>query len=237
MKFWTLVCATILSAGLTQAATFTVPGTANPWLAGMPDGTRGQYYSADTAPGQSPLQVTGVPIRGGDAYTFFASGLVDQTGISSPRGYGPDGGNRYLYHYGVENGMSNIAAHANTLLGVFLSDDRPDLTGAPAKLVYRDLESRNYAELSPLLKQVFRIGNGYSETLGQFQRVVAPEEATRLFLGVMDDMNWHNNWGAFTVEVNNLTAQPRPVPVPGALSLMGLVIGTLAMAGRRRPAS
>src|SRR5437867_3772803 len=44
----------------TFAVTISVPGTADLWLAGMPDGSTASF--GDSAPGQSPVLVVGIPV-------------------------------------------------------------------------------------------------------------------------------------------------------------------------------
>ena len=66
--------------------------------------------------------------------------------------------------------------------------------------------------LSPALKQPFFIGDGRTSA-GLPQRVIAPTNATRLFLGTMDTYDWWNNEGSFTVSVTN------GVPVPLVASI------------------
>ena len=58
MKSTVLAIGFALACGLCtplHALTVAVPGTANPWLAGMPDGATS---SEDSAPGQSPILST-----------------------------------------------------------------------------------------------------------------------------------------------------------------------------------
>jgi hypothetical protein len=60
--------------------------------------------------------------------------------------------------------------------------------------------SRNYLTLSPLLQQLFFIGNGLTSTSAT-QHVVVPAGATRLYLGTLDVGGWNNNPGSFLVTV------------------------------------
>src|SRR5262249_31579183 len=70
-----------------QSVGVSVPGTANPYLSGLPNGTT--CCSGDSAPAQSPVRVTGLPITPGSALTFSASGGVDFAGGAPAQG--PDG--------------------------------------------------------------------------------------------------------------------------------------------------
>jgi hypothetical protein len=49
--------------------------------------------------------------------------------------------------------------------------------------------SRDYLTLSPVLKQVFFVGDGRTSQ-GAIQHVINPAGATRLFLGVLPALLW-----------------------------------------------
>jgi uncharacterized delta-60 repeat protein len=182
--------------------TLVVPGTANPWLAGMPDGTLSHF--GDSAPANSPVEVTGVPITPGASLSFSAAGVVRHGPSSDPliEASGPDGGQTILSHdFGPEHGVSDITAPINALLGIFLGPDQPDQFPPPDALDFSTPESRDYASLSPQLQQVFFIGDGFTSQ-GEAQHILVPAGATRLFLGPMDASQFNNNEGAFTVQVS-----------------------------------
>lgn len=207
-----------------QAATV-VPGTSNPKLAGMPDGTEASV--GDTAPAQSPVLFTGFSIAPGSWLQFTGvSGVVDNCGDGVVGGCsyaGPDGTG--AYSNGEENGISGLTAPLNSLVGVFLGATAPDATAAPGSLWF-DSTNADFTTLSPVLKQVFFIGDGLTGT-GTVQRFLVPEGATRLFLATHDGYGWYNNSGSFTVTVSAV-----PEPASTALLLAGL--GVLGMAARRR---
>lgn len=188
----TLVLPALIAASLADAATFTVPGVANPWLAGMPNGSTAD--AGDTAPTASPVLVTGLPIVPGNQFTLSATGLVsfrpDRTF------YPPDGGPSTAHRAGAENGMGNFTAPLNALLGVFLNDAQPNLSASPPAFPYLP----DAPIIAPSLKQVFFIGNGLTTT-NSTQRVIVPQGATRFFLGVMDGFEWTNNVGSFAVSI------------------------------------
>jgi hypothetical protein len=100
---------------------------------------------------------------------------------------------------GAENGMSDITAPVNSLVGVFLGPNQPD-PSAPGALDFTTPDSRDYDTISPLLQQVFYIGDGMISTGGQ-HHVTVPAGATRLFLGTMDGFEWKNDSGAFSVQI------------------------------------
>src|SRR5882724_11089143 len=74
-----------LSSIAANGVRVTVPGTADPWLAGMPAGTTASADSVgpganpasfDSAPAQSPIEVSGISLAPGTVLTFWASGLI-----------------------------------------------------------------------------------------------------------------------------------------------------------------
>jgi hypothetical protein len=99
----------------------------------------------------------------------------------------------------AENGLSDIVAPVNSLVGVFLGPSQPD-PSAPATLDFSTADSRDYTSLAPALQQVFYIGDGLTST-GAPHQVTVPDGATRLYLGTMDGFEWSNDSGAFSVRV------------------------------------
>jgi hypothetical protein len=191
----------ILAVSTGSAVTVTVPGTADPWLAGMTNGATAS--GGDSAPTNSPVQVVGLPIIPGTSLVFSASGLVaNNTGRTF---YGPDGNfdNSLKHGAGAENGMGSCTSPLDSLVGVFLNQDMPTLTAAPSAFDFTTQSARDYTSLSPALKQVFFIGDGLTSS-GMTQAIVVPPDATRLFLGTMDGSTWYNNVGSFTVTVEPL---------------------------------
>lgn len=191
-----------------QALAVIVPGTSDPWLAGMPNGTTASL--GDVAPGQSPVLALDGDL-GGCAFTFSAAGAVVH-GPTLPLAP-PDGSGLTTHYTGGEHGISDTNCPINCLIGVFLDSQQPDQSPAPASLDFSSPASRDYASLAPDLKQVFFIGNGLTSG-GDAQSVVAPAGATRLFLGTMDGFGWYNNIGSFTVDVSQdcITADTQGTP-------------------------
>ncbi len=175
-----------------------VPGTANPWLAGMPNGTLNP--NGDSAPGQSPVVVENVPANG--LLTVSATGATGNCpGCFSAS---PDGGAAISHGHGTANGVGQVVAPINSLIGVFLDDNAPNTSAAPAvALNFSTPASRDYLTISPGLKQPFFIGNGLTGG-GLQQHIVVPPGATRLWLGSMDGTEWNNNVGSFNVTVNGV---------------------------------
>lgn len=200
------------------SATVTVPGTSNPWLAGMPAGSTDA--GNDAAPQQSPALVTGVSVTGGAQLSFSATGAVGfcNCGVDGPDGSAGSGGHSGGSD-GSVNGIGQIVTTWNSLVGVFLDDSQPDSSPAPTNVLnFSTLASRDYLTLSPALKQPFFIGDGQTSA-GATQTIIAPAGATRLFLGTMDGFGWFNNVGSFTVTVTGgcLATPPTPSTPPPSI--------------------
>lgn len=187
---------------ITSALTVTVPGTANPWLAGAASGTTAS--GGDAAPAQSPVVID---VSSAAVLRFFVSGRVGhQAGNES----GPEGvgygdvwdsfHNTYVSH-GAENGIGEISGIGlNALVGVFLDNSTPVAGTEPP--VISGGGYRNEYSVAPALREPFFIGNGCSGaggSGGERQMFVVPSGATRLFLGTMDGTSWNNNTGSFIV--------------------------------------
>lgn len=172
-----------LLSGQTANSVFTVkvPAISNPYLAGMPRGTKARV--GDSAPQESPAMVE-ASLNHAVSVTFAASGAVQHLPANPSEFDPPNGSTQTSHQGGAEHGISDISAPINSLIGVFLDDNRPDRTRAPKPL------KRGAA---PELKQVFYIGTK--------RKVAVPKGATRLFLGVMDGFEWNNNQGSFSVDV------------------------------------
>ena len=227
------VVAGLLTLGLVNAAgavVVTVPGTSDPWLAGMPPGSTASL--GDVAPAQSPAEVTGLPFVAGNLLRFAATGSTDHCtggacGLAGPEGDAIEGA--FGHATGAENGIADLAAPIDALVGVFLDASQPDLSAAPGGLDFSTLVSRDFAILSPLLKQPFFVGDGLRNNGISVQGFVVPAGATRLFLGTMDGYGWANNVGSLSVNVELLS-----VPEPGMIALFTVACAGLAFSRRRK---
>jgi len=197
-----------------------VPGTADLWLAGMPDGSTASIN--DSAPAQSPVLVTIGPQVVGFSFdavgsTHHGPGILrDAEGLPDPF---------ILSHApGAENGISDVTAPVSALMGVFLDDDQPDGTPAPVALSFATEAERDFLTLSPALKQVFFIGDGRNSAL-DLQLFEVPAGASRLFLGTMDGYEWNNNAGSLSVTLYPVITDPPVVPEGST------VISVLVLAG------
>jgi hypothetical protein len=125
----TLACARSTSA----SASTIVPGTSNPWLTGMPAGSTSRY--GDVAPGQSPGEVL-LALTPGDILQFWATGVTDHCDFFGCGAAEAEGDlvepQPWSHAEGGENGIGDIVAPIDALLGVFLGSAQPDLTAEPA---------------------------------------------------------------------------------------------------------
>jgi len=214
-----------------------VPGTANPYLAGMPVGSTAIF--GDSAPAESPVLVNGsLPAAGSTISFSHVTGSVSYAGttpVDPADGYPgfwfqhddqPAGSAEH-----PENGIADLISQADSLVGVFLGNGAPNLTSAPIGLdfsglgaaYFTEIGTLNFTTLSPELQQPFFIGDGLTSG-NVVQDFVVPQGATRLYLGAMDTFSWYNNTGSFSVEVDG-------VPEPSSSCLLGI---GLVVASRRR---
>jgi IPTL-CTERM motif len=197
----------------------TVPGSSDPYLAGMPNGTA--CCLGDAAPAQSPVLVSGLTLIPGTPLTFSVTGSVDNSG-GAPT-FPPDGG--FFISAGPFNGIAKETAPINSLLGVFLDNSQPDSSAAPAALDFSSLGT-NFASLSPGLKQVFFIGDGLTGNgTGAVQQFIVPLGATRFYLGTADGGGWYDNSGSFSVNVTSMTSAQPFTPTLSTVASPGGTVG------------
>ncbi|MCE2948319.1 MAG: VPLPA-CTERM sorting domain-containing protein [bacterium] len=140
---------------------------------------------------------------------------------------------------GAANGISGITAPRQMFLaGVFLDDSVP-AGAAPASLDFTG--NTGFASLSPLLNQMFFIGDGLTGTgSGAVQSFLVPTGATRLFLGFADGFAFNGAHGFYDDNAGTLRATfeisdgTTVVPVPAALPLMLAGLGVFGLVARRR---
>src|SRR5438477_11348345 len=124
LGFHSLLLAAVLAALFAAIATaasntVTVPGTADVWLAGQPNGTIlvGGFPSNDVAPANSPvLASTGLNLTAGSFLTFAVTGTTNFNGCASPS---PDGGGACgTPSSGPFFGIASYSGPINALVGV-----------------------------------------------------------------------------------------------------------------------
>jgi len=189
------------------AASFTVPATSNPFLAGMPDGTvasqNNPHNNPDYAPQASPVAASGISIQPGATMTFDGINGGATNDYHDPNRYTADGNTSWIANNtnGSENHISDVYAPINCLIGVFLSDAVPTSGTTPPALDFSTDEERNFTTLKPALQQIFFIGDGRDDA-GTVQNFVVPAGATRLYLATMDTYEWNNNIGSFSATIH-----------------------------------
>lgn len=180
---------------------YQIAGTANPFLAGAPEGTELDYGrpANDVAPLNAPVAVQADDKKCFDAgrrLYFQVAGKIaydNQPEVFTDADGQPD--HVPSHTLGGVHGLSDISAPINSLVGVFLDDAafaaRP---AAPEALDFSTVESRNFRSLSPKIGQIFFIGDG-KDASGILQAFVVPAGTTRLYLAIMDQYEWSNNQG------------------------------------------
>ena len=197
-----------------SVAAMSVPATSNPWLSGSPAGTvanpvnphNNPDYAGDiNHPGQSPIQAGSVHVTPGARMTFDSI-TGGANNFFTTQMYTPDGNTGWITDNlaGAENGKSDCYAPINAVIGVYLGSGDPAQSGSiPPTLDFSTQSSRNFQSLSPQMGQVFFIGDGRRDN-GAVQQFVVPAGATRLFIGTMDQYEWNNNVGSYTVTAHNV---------------------------------
>ncbi len=201
------------------AGSFNVPGTSSLWLAGMPNGSAGG--GGDTAPAESPVEVAGIQVSSGAVYTFSASGGA----FNYPSGgsIGPEGNLNVIYSLSPMNGMASITAPIVAMVGVFLDDNVPSGFSPPPSLDFSTAAERDFLVLQPALRQPFFVGDGITSS-GVTQQFVVPAGATRLFMGIMDNVCYDNS-GSFSVTVTSASPYFPYCATATATLLNGFVVG------------
>ena len=191
-----------------------VPGTANPYLAGVSNGTSITYDISkgggpdpvDTTSKDYPVlvQTNGNCISEGKTLVFKVRGLI--TYDRSVAAVNANGKilQTVSHQKGSYLGKSNITAPYCALLGVFLGDADPTNSAPPAALDFSTPAARDYLNMTPVLGQIFFIGTGMTSN-GINHKVTVPSGAKRLFLGVMDSHQWNNNLGGVSAQIFGLT--------------------------------
>ncbi len=221
LTFGQLVGKTTCDVNATSTATYSrgsqvamgIPGTSNIWLAGMPAETIANpgnpHNNPDVAgdaanPAQSPIAVSALSLTPGQVLTFDSiNGGANN--FQTAQLFTPDGNTGWITDNlgGAEHGKSDATAPINAVMGVFLGSASPAGTTPPPNLDFGTQQSRDFQTLAPQVQQIFFIGDGRRDN-GSTQQFVVPPGATRLFIGTMDQYEWNNNVGSYTVIAHRL---------------------------------
>jgi hypothetical protein len=134
---------------------------------------------------------------------------------------------------GPSNNLSSATVLAGVLVGVFITDVAPP-GPAPAGVDWTGANG-TAATISPLLWQVFFIGDGLTGTgSGSAQSFVIPTNATRLFLGVADSAGTNfNNTGSYNVTIDDHNTVSG-VPEPATWTTVSMMLAIIAFRRRLR---
>lgn len=159
----------------------------------------------------------GYRITPGSEFTFSASGRINYYGGPPEEGYPPDG-DVWVADIEPYGSISGYTGPAGALVGVFLDDAIPNGETAPERINFNpDGVGIEFERLEPQIGQVFFIGDGKNAN-GKEQIFVAPANATRLYIGLIDAPSFYgfsscysDNTGEFKYTLkSNQPYQPLP---------------------------
>lgn len=171
----------------------TVPGQANVFGAGgsLLDPAPAGFIGTAATPATGYAGLTGgvpapsITVFGGETVRISSSGGSIFSGAEPS---GPDGTHHATYRCDI-SGAGGISGYLNRnnsahLVGVFLGNAQP--AQMPARIDFSaNGTGESFVSIAPELGQVFFIGDGLTSA-GIPQQFIAPEGATRLFLGLPD---------------------------------------------------
>lgn len=236
------LCCLPASAGTVYFTSLDVPGKA------VIESANGNISGAALTAVQGTaavLALTFSPAVAGETITIGS--ITGEIGCCGGLDSYPDGGTASTINISSSGSLSGfVGPYSVPLTGVFTTSAPP--SGAPpATLSYTAADMQD-ASYSPLLNQVFFIGDGYtgndigsSSQSGTQQVFNVPVGATQFFLGIEDACSFNgspscygDNPGSFTVngQLNNVPLSS--APEPGVASLICLGLAAIGLRLRRR---
>lgn len=231
-----LAGAVMLVAAQANASPVTVDANASIYDAGSATLNYGftAPSSVSLSAGTTSLTFTGVT---GSLTCTPSDGCITLNGygnLNNPDGIGAAGGS---YTSGTTSLSGITLANAGALVGVFL--DGPPAGTSPTALDFSATGATSFTSLSPLVDQVFFIGDGLTgNNTGTVQSFNVPTGAMALYLGIADACGYSggpscysDNYGTYSVTVNQQGATPA---VPEPASFATLAVGVLGLLGAAR---
>ena len=182
-----------------------------------------------------------ISVNAGDVVKVFdpAVGGINFFNGSFGGLFGPEG-NIASSSLSALGGISGYLGTQGPLVGVFLNNNIP-LSSPPPTLDFSNSAARDFTSISPLLGQIFFIGDGQTSG-GTLQQFIAPADATPLFSGIPDVFGFGGapgpydyNDGSYRITVGVNEEPPRSVPEAGSsLALLGIGLAALASIRSRR---
>jgi hypothetical protein len=221
----------LLAAAITLASTFATLGHAAVLTVQATDNIYGAGQSSPPGGGTLPGSIAVTP---GQSLTITSTGSISYNGggnYNDPDGIGSASGEGI----NATNGFSGITNdHAGVLLGLFVGATLPvDNSNPPPTLTYTDATT-NFASASPLLNQVFLIGDGLTgDGTGATQTFIVPANATQLYFGFADAGGYYGNPSSYDDNLGSFSTTVTGTPEPASLGILA-VVGLPLLAKRRR---
>jgi len=220
----TAVSCLLIPNSVSASNIYVVPATANIFSAGL---------STPMAPGGGgagtlPVQIAVTPGLGIFQFQYVSGSVSPNDGQFSLDG---DGTPQYPTDINPYGGVSGfISDQAFPLVGVFLPSATPQPPPPPTLDFSAGAIGRNFLSLSPLIGQVFLIGDGVTDA-NQTRTYYAPAGATELYLGFGDAYYFEGDAGQYQDNVGSLNIAVTAVPEPAPTTL--LLAGSALMAAIR----